>query len=118
MTSGELILLIIISVIGFIFIMLGVLFLLGKGAFLIAGYNTMSKEEKAAYDEKKLTQFIGTITLPIGLTTPLVAIGGIYHLTWMIWLYVVIVVGLSVFAIIYTNTKNRFKKTKDEKHQE
>jgi len=118
MTSGELILLIIISMIGFIFIMLGVLFLLGKGAFLIAGYNMMSKEEKASYDEKKLTQFIGTITLPIGLTTPLVAIGGIYRITWMIWLYVVIVIGLSVFAIVYTNTKNRFKKTKDENHKE
>ena len=33
-----------------LFVGLGVLFSKGKGAFLIAGYNTMSKEKKARYD--------------------------------------------------------------------
>ena len=30
-----------------------------KASGLIAGYNTMSKEEKAKYDEEKLTRFVG-----------------------------------------------------------
>lgn len=37
-----------------IFLVLGTVFAFGKGAFLIAGYNTASAEEKAQYDEKKL----------------------------------------------------------------
>ena len=35
-----------------IFLVLGTVFAFGKGAFLIAGYNTASAEEKAKYDEK------------------------------------------------------------------
>ena len=42
-----------------LFIILGVIFSLGKGAFLIAGYNTSNKEEKAKYDEKALCKFMG-----------------------------------------------------------
>lgn len=39
-----------------IFLVMGIIFLLGKGGFLIAGYNTASKEEKAKYDEKRLNR--------------------------------------------------------------
>lgn len=35
-----------------LFLILGILFSAGKGGFLIAGWNTMSPEEKARYDEK------------------------------------------------------------------
>ena len=37
-----------------LFLILGVIFALGKGQKLIAGYNTMSEKERAGYDEKKL----------------------------------------------------------------
>ena len=40
---------------------------LGKGSWLIAGYNMASAEEKAKYNEKKLCKAIGTITLIIAL---------------------------------------------------
>ena len=46
----------------FLVVLLGVMsvvFLLGKGGFLIAGYNTASAGEKAQYDEKKLNQTFG-----------------------------------------------------------
>ena len=33
-----------------LFILLGIMFSLGKWSFLIAGFNTMTKEEKAKYD--------------------------------------------------------------------
>lgn len=36
---------------------------MGKGAFLIAGYNTSSKEEKAKYDEKKLCRSLAVLLL-------------------------------------------------------
>ena len=38
---------------------LTVVLLMGKGSFLIAGYNTSSKEEKQEYDEKKLCRTMG-----------------------------------------------------------
>lgn len=110
MSDSDIILLVIISAVGLIFVCLAIIFLFGKGAFLIAGYNTLPKNKKDRFDEKKLLRFIGLITLIIGLLTPLVAIGGIYKLSWLIWLYVIVVVGLSIFAIVYSNTKDRFKK--------
>ena len=41
------------------FAILSVVLLSGHGAFLIAGYNTLSKEEKSKYDEKKLCRVFG-----------------------------------------------------------
>lgn len=43
------------------FIVLGIIFLSGKGADLIAGYNTASPEEKADIDEKKAVESNGCI---------------------------------------------------------
>ena len=38
---------------------ISIVLLSGKGAFLIAGYNTSSNEKKAKYDEKKLCKMTG-----------------------------------------------------------
>lgn len=42
-----------------VFAVLNILFFTGKGSFLIAGYNTASKEQKKRYDEKKLCRLMG-----------------------------------------------------------
>lgn len=42
-----------------VLVILGLVFRSGRGAFLIAGYNTMSAEEKAQYDKKKLCKVVG-----------------------------------------------------------
>ena len=42
-------------------VILGIVFSKGKGAFLIAGYNTASKAEKQKTDEKKLCKFMGRL---------------------------------------------------------
>ncbi|WP_028042418.1 DUF3784 domain-containing protein [Candidatus Stoquefichus massiliensis] len=46
-------------IITLIFAVISIIFLLGKGSFLIAGYNTANKEEKQKYDEKKLCRVMG-----------------------------------------------------------
>jgi len=50
---------------------LSVILLSGRGSFLIAGYNTSSKEEKAQYNEKRLCRVVGgglaVITLIMGI---------------------------------------------------
>ncbi|MEG0366877.1 MAG: DUF3784 domain-containing protein [Coprobacillus sp.] len=47
---------------------ISVMFLMGKGGFLIAGYNTSSPEQKAMYDEKKLCRVMGVCTSIITLS--------------------------------------------------
>ena len=42
-----------------IFGIMAIFLLMGKGSFLIAGYNTASESEKARYDEKKLCRVMG-----------------------------------------------------------
>ena len=91
----------------------------GKGAFLIAGYNTMSKTEQARYNATALCKFMGKFIMVVGLATVLLAIGLIlvemcsisFLFAWAIIIaYAVIVTGLSVFTAIYCNTGSRFRR--------
>jgi len=110
MNGNEISLWIITGIIGLFLVISGILMLLGRGSFLIAGCNTLPKEEKDKYNTKALCKFMGKIILPMGLITPLIAIGGIYNISWLITVYVVAMIGLLIFAIIYSNTGNRFIK--------
>jgi hypothetical protein len=110
MTGRELVTLCITSGLGLLILMFAILLLTGRGASLIAGYNTMSKEEKEKYDEKALCKFMGKILIPIGILVPVFGLGLIYEIPWITPVYVVGVVGLVLFAGIYANTGNRFKK--------
>lgn len=47
------------------FSIMGVVFAFGKGAFLIAGYNTATDAEKAKYDEKRLCRCYSIFCLSI-----------------------------------------------------
>lgn len=58
---------------------ISVVLLSGRGSFLIAGYNTMKKEEKEKYNEKKLCRGTGILML---LLTILCAVMGIAELLW------------------------------------
>jgi hypothetical protein len=68
----------------------------------------MSKEKRAKYNEKALCRFIGGVALPTGILLPFFLIESI--ISWYAWVYCGIVVFLCIFAIIYANTGNRFKK--------
>ena len=46
-----------------IFVIMGVIILIGKGDNLIAGYNTASKEERAKYHIKRLRGLIGGLLI-------------------------------------------------------
>ncbi len=85
--------------------------LLGNGTWLIAGYNTMSAEEKARWDGPALARFTGRVLLAIGLATLLFGAGlFLLALEWLTWFYLAVVVGLSIFAAVYCNTSGRFRK--------
>ena len=54
-------------VFGLLLTTLGILFLRGKGLFLVAGYNTMSSKEKALIDPKKLSKVMAIIVFLMAL---------------------------------------------------
>lgn len=83
-----------------IFAILSITLLLGKGSFLIAGYNTSSKEEKEQYNEKKLCRAMGVMLLSLTITTILLITNKI-----MSSYYGIFVVISSIVVTIYINTK-------------
>ena len=87
---------------------LGLVLLTGRGSFLIAGFNTMSKDKKAGYDAAALSKFLGKILIPIGILTSLFAIESITG--WYVWVYCCVVIALCIFAVIYANRSTRFRK--------
>ena len=48
-----------VYVFALVFAVLSALLLSGRGSWLIAGYNTASKQQKEQYDEKKLCRVMG-----------------------------------------------------------
>ena len=102
--------LLVAGLIGLLILTCSVLLLLGKGSWLIAGYNTMTDEERDKYDVKKLCRFVGIILIPVGILTPGVGLGVYLCIDWISHVYISIVLFLVVFAIVYANTGNRFMK--------
>lgn len=82
----------------------------GKGAFLIAGYNTLSESEKAKYDEVALAKFIGKIMYGYCFSIMLWGLSELIHQQWLFTVGLVLFLGLTVFTLVYLNTGNRFKK--------
>jgi hypothetical protein len=100
--------LIIFGAVGAFLIAVSLILLTGRGSFLLAGYNTMPKEKKAQYDAKALCKFVGKILLPIGVLTPFVGIDSVT--SWLVWVWIAIISVLLIFAVVYANTGNRFRK--------
>ena len=89
---------------------LGLAFSRGKGAFLVAGYNTASQEEKARYDKKALCRFMSRLMFTMAGCWTVVAAGTllvrprVYDLG--IGLFLAVVFG----GVIYAKTGRRFRK--------
>ena len=92
---------------------LGAIIRFGKASWLIAGYNTSSKEEKDRYDEKALCKYTGNFIFILAGIIFFMAIWGLFKLPN---LNVVIAVGWIVFVVviiagvIFMNTGNKLKK--------
>ena len=95
------------------FIVMAILLLNGKGAFLIAGYNMKSKEEKAKYDEKALCRFVGWLLLAVVLWIILIALAVHFQIPGGSGIFTTIMLVGIVGSIIYANTGNRFHKKVD-----
>lgn len=93
-----------------VFVILGIVFLKGKGAFLVAGYNTASREERAKYDEKALCRFMGKLMFVCAGCFILISLGSVLEQMALVWLGIVLMLVMIFAAVIYANTGNRFKR--------
>ncbi|MDR2615432.1 MAG: DUF3784 domain-containing protein [Oscillospiraceae bacterium] len=90
-------------------IILAVCLLNGKGASLIAGYNDMSQDEKAKYDEKALCRSVGRMLIGISVGILLVPVGIHFETAWLCYGGIAFVLSDVVGYTIYANTGNRFR---------
>jgi len=93
-----------------LFIVLGIIFSQGKGAWMIAGYNTASKETRASYDVKALLQFMSKFMFVLAGTWLVVSFGALYQNDGVIKAGLVLFIVVILAALVYMNTGERFKK--------
>ena len=80
---------------------MGIIVLLGKGDFLIAGYNTASDKEKEKYNIHRLRFVVGVVLLAVACLMPLLLlkVGNVFKA-----LFSGIVVVLCIAAVVLVNT--------------
>lgn len=98
------------SIILFIFLMFSILLLNGKGAMLIAGYNTLDEKERAKYDEKALCKAVGKLILSICGAMLFFIYGEIIKQQWPQIVGTILIVVFMVGGMFYINVGSRFKK--------
>ena len=91
------------------FVIMGIFLLNGKGAFLIAGYNTMSDDKRALYDEKALCKAVGRLLLAIAVLMLLFPLAMALQLNWLFWVSFILMFVLTIGFAIYANTGNRYR---------
>lgn len=93
-----------------IFILFGILLSHGKCSFLIAGFNTMSKEEKNKYDILALCKYTAKVMFFIAFCIILFILSDVLQVRAIFNISLMLVWILIVFTVIYLNTGNRFMK--------
>ena len=82
----------------------------GKGGYFIPGYNTLSQEEKAQYDEVALCKFVAKIMYGVCFSLFLWGLSELVNIHALFVIGLVLMMGLIIFAITYVKTGSRFKR--------
>ena len=96
-----------------LFVLLGIYFSRGKGAMLIAGFNTMPKEEQEKYDIKAVCKAMGKLMFALSFSMIFWVVGvatnqmGVFHIGTALFFFIIFV------GIVYMNTGDRYKKKSD-----
>lgn len=89
---------------------MGIMFLCGKGAFLISGYNSFSKSEKEKIDEKKLCRFMSKFMFALSACWLVIIVGLAVDIKPIMWWGMLLFFAAAIAGVILANTGNRFKK--------
>jgi len=110
MENWEVVSLVTAGALGLLFLVMAIFLLRGKGAWLIAGYNTMSKEKRDQYDKAALCKFMGRVLLVIAFVVPGLMTAATFQVWWLTYFLTGLFVAFIVAVLIYANTGERFKK--------
>lgn len=98
-----------------LFLTMSLVLLQGKGAILIAGYNTLSAEEKAKYDEAALCRATGRLLLGITFSMALIFVGEFFQQDWLLIVGIILMIAIAMGGVIHMNTGNRYAVQQSEK---
>lgn len=87
------------------FVVLGSVFSQGKGISLIAGYNTLSEEEKELYDEKALSHFMGNFCHIMAVQIFIMTASFVYSIFWLEAASIIAIIGTLFGAMFYMNKR-------------
>jgi len=91
------------------FIILAIFLFNGKGAFLIAGFNTMSRDNRAQYNEKAVCRAVGKLLLIMTALMFLFPLAMQLEAMWLFWVAFSLFMVVSIGFAIYANTGNRYR---------
>lgn len=92
-----------------LFLTMSLVLLQGKGAILIAGYNTLSAEEKAKYDEAALCRATSRLLLGITFSMALIFIGEFFQQSWLLISGIILMIVIVIGGLIHMNTGHRYR---------
>jgi hypothetical protein len=88
---------------------LGVVLSMGKGSFLIAGFNMMAKEEQDQYDKAALCKFTGKMMFALAFSMVFWVLYQAFEIKFLLYIGVILFFASIAFLLIYANTGNRFR---------
>ncbi len=92
-----------------LFLILGMAFFKGKGAFLIAGYNTMSPEERAKYDEKALCRSMSAMMFTCAGCFAIIILGTFLEWMALVWAGIGLMLAVCMGGAVLVNRRSRRK---------
>ena len=93
-----------------LFAVISLTLLLGRGSWLIAGYNTASAGKRERWNEKALCRGTGTLVLAITACIELSFAGAVLGRMPLLWTGLALTAAAAVGGVVYLNTSRRFKK--------
>ncbi|MEB2299522.1 DUF3784 domain-containing protein [Lysinibacillus xylanilyticus] len=70
----------------------------------------MSDSEKEKYNEKAIATFMGKVMYGYCFCLLLWGLNELFKTEWLFIIGLVLFIGLTIFTLVYVNTRNRFKK--------
>ncbi len=93
-----------------VLLIIGLYLSLGKGGFLLAGYNTAPGEEKKTWDGPALCKFMGKVLICLSPSCLVIGFAKAMEIDWLEKVIGILIILFVVGVVCYVNTGNRFKR--------